>query len=356
MTFSALNDAYEQWLRRQCDVVGADLADKHALMAKDPFRFLRATCFRWASRVPTLFPALAGAPAVLSPGDVHAENFGTWRDAEGRFVWGLNDFDEAAELPYTFDLLRLATSLRLRSPAAGRSRPAVAAMLDGYQAGLRAPVPGLLDETLTPLRPYVAARQADCDRFWAKIKDLPDADPPPEVRDALAASMPEGAAVTRWASRQAGGGSLGRPRYVAVATWRGGRVVREAKALVPSAWDWAAGKADLLPPVMALAGSASRAPDPHLGVRGRYVIRRLAPDARKLDLGDDSQFPPDEMLRAMGLDLGALHAGLQPGSTRIPDDLAARARRDADWLRDASRTAAEWVTQDFHAWKAARED
>ena len=30
-----------------------------------------------------------------------------------------------------------------------------------------------------------------------------------------------------------GGGSLGRPRYVAVAYWRGGQVLREAKALVP---------------------------------------------------------------------------------------------------------------------------
>ena len=23
------------------------------------------------------------------------ENFGTWRDAEGRLIWGINDFDEA---------------------------------------------------------------------------------------------------------------------------------------------------------------------------------------------------------------------------------------------------------------------
>jgi hypothetical protein len=36
-----------------------------------------------------------------------------------------------------------------------------------------------------------------------------------------------------------GTGGLGCPRFVAIAKWRGGRVVREAKALVPSAWEWA---------------------------------------------------------------------------------------------------------------------
>jgi hypothetical protein len=37
--------------------------------------------------------------------------------------------------------------------------------------------------------------------------------------------------------RVKGGGSLGRARYVAIAEWRGGHILREAKAIVPSAWD-----------------------------------------------------------------------------------------------------------------------
>jgi len=36
---------------------------------------------------------------VLAVGDLHVENFGTWRDAEGRLIWGVNDFDEAWRLP-----------------------------------------------------------------------------------------------------------------------------------------------------------------------------------------------------------------------------------------------------------------
>ena len=56
---------------------------------------------------------LARAPRALAVGDLHVENFGTWRDVEGRLIWGINDFDEAWRLPYTNDLVRLATSALL---------------------------------------------------------------------------------------------------------------------------------------------------------------------------------------------------------------------------------------------------
>jgi uncharacterized protein (DUF2252 family) len=47
---------------------------------------------------------------VLGVGDLHVENFGTWRDVEGRLVWGINDFDDANVIPYTGDLVRFAAS------------------------------------------------------------------------------------------------------------------------------------------------------------------------------------------------------------------------------------------------------
>src|ERR1700761_8567776 len=104
-SFKAENHAYEKWLRTQCDVVEKDLDRKHERMKESAFIFLRATFFRWAGRIGKICPDLAGAPAVLSVGDVHVENFGTWRDAEGRLVWGVNDFDEAAVIAYPFDLV-----------------------------------------------------------------------------------------------------------------------------------------------------------------------------------------------------------------------------------------------------------
>src|SRR5476649_440414 len=101
---------FEAWLRRHIPVVEADLAYKHEQMRADPFLFFRATFYRWAQLWPEHCPTLAQSPEVLAVGDLHIENFGTWRDAEGRLVWGVNDVDEVCRLPYTQDLVRLATS------------------------------------------------------------------------------------------------------------------------------------------------------------------------------------------------------------------------------------------------------
>jgi uncharacterized protein (DUF2252 family) len=101
---------YETWLASQMDLVKDDLALKHEKMAASAFMFLRATFYRWMQLWPLICPDLAAAPRVLAVGDLHTENFGTWRDVEGRLIWGCNDFDEAYELPYALDLVRLAVS------------------------------------------------------------------------------------------------------------------------------------------------------------------------------------------------------------------------------------------------------
>src|SRR5271169_1528049 len=104
---------YEAWVEQRLDLVPGDLRLKHRLMAQRPFPFLRATFYRWMQLWSAECGALARAPKVLAVGDLHIENFGTWRDSEGRLVWGINDFDEAYPLPYTIDLVRLATSALL---------------------------------------------------------------------------------------------------------------------------------------------------------------------------------------------------------------------------------------------------
>src|SRR5438046_2790346 len=92
---------YEAWLGSRLTLVRADLQAKHQLMAQDAFSFLRATFYRWMQLFPSLCKQAADAPQVLAVGDLHAANYGTWRDAEGRLIWGINDFDEAFPLPYT---------------------------------------------------------------------------------------------------------------------------------------------------------------------------------------------------------------------------------------------------------------
>src|ERR1017187_6761340 len=131
---------FEAWLRRRITVVPRDLAYKHERMRADPFLFFRATFYRWAQLWPENCPKLDGAPEILAVGDLHIENFGTWRDAEGRLVWGVNDFDEANPMPYTCDLIRLAASAiiarnenQLTLPLSSISE----AILEGYRDGIR---------------------------------------------------------------------------------------------------------------------------------------------------------------------------------------------------------------------------
>jgi len=125
---------YEAWIGERIPLVKADLELKHRAMSAGIFPFLRATFYRWAARWRALAGDAAEAPAVLAVGDLHVENFGTWRDAEGRLVWGVNDFDEAWTLPYTNDLLRLATSALLAREYHDLKidgKEAVSAILDG---------------------------------------------------------------------------------------------------------------------------------------------------------------------------------------------------------------------------------
>src|SRR4051812_7983839 len=108
-------------------------------MADGPFNFFRATCYRFARKLPILLPKLGEAIRVPSVGDAHIANWGTWRDAEGRLVWGVNDFDDAALLPYTYDLLRLTTSARLSGDVAGTPQQQAEAIHAGYRDGLSKP-------------------------------------------------------------------------------------------------------------------------------------------------------------------------------------------------------------------------
>ena len=344
------NAKYEDWLRRNCDVVEADLELKHERMGKTPFLHLRATFFRWAKTIEALCPDLAEAPAVLAVGDVHLGNFGTWRDAEGRFVWGVNDFDDAAVMSYPFDLVRLCTSVRLTDNMMIKAREAAHAIVAGYKRGLAEPRPSFLDGQEAWLRPFLAASDAERRKFWKDIKDLGEAQPSEVVRDGFEQSFPRGVTDLTFHTQTKGGGSLGRPRYVAVAKWRGGPIVREAKAVVPSAWDWAHGRKSTKSRFLELAESEYRAPDPFLISYKHFVFRRLSPDARKLDLDQGVPAALEALfLEAMGFELGSLHAA-DSKSRAIASHLDTLS---ADWLVRASKTAADAVKKDFNEWKGA---
>src|SRR5712692_8813586 len=165
---------FERWMATHTRLVKADLVFKHRLKAESPFLFLRGTFYRWVQLWEEVCAGLAAAPRVLAVGDLHVENFGTWRDIEGRLIWGLNDFDEGCWLPYTCDLVRLAASahLAIASEHLKMISPAKAskAILDGYAAGLRSGGRTfVLAEHHTALRLMAVERLKEPEKFWEKL-------------------------------------------------------------------------------------------------------------------------------------------------------------------------------------------
>jgi uncharacterized protein (DUF2252 family) len=163
---------FEEWLAQRTEVVKPDLRLKHERMAESPFPFFRATFYRWMQVWEEVCSDLSEAPHVLAVGDLHVENFGTWRDVEGQLVWGVNDFDEAAVLPYTVDLVRLATSAILaieEGHLALKGKDASAAILDGYRDALLAGgQPFVLEEEHQWLRTIATGELRDPVHFCRK--------------------------------------------------------------------------------------------------------------------------------------------------------------------------------------------
>jgi hypothetical protein len=205
----------------------------------------------------------------------------------------------------------------------------------------------LLDEHGHWLRQLVNGGAKASQKFWKEVDRYPDAKPPAPVRRALRRSLPNGARIERYASRVQGSGSLGRPRYLVIGLWQGGRLIQEAKALVPSAWHWAHPDSSAKSRVLDLAFGPHRSPDPHLRIKAGYVLRRIAPDAHKVELADVSgQGLSEELLAAMGAELGAIHAARH--RTSILEDLR---KRDARWLDRAAVAAETVVRRDFKDFK-----
>src|SRR5215470_13602089 len=244
MDVSEATVRYERWMATFFRIVKPDLVYKHEQMSESPFAFMRATFYRWLQMWKDLCKVETEAPRLLAVGDLHIENFGTWRDAEGRLIWGVNDFDEAHLLPYTNDLVRLATSALLAIESEHltiRRREACDAILDGYLQGIRfGGRPFVLGEEHVFLRDIALSKLRDPVHFWARMHALPDVwqKPSSEIAEALQLLLPAAEMSYRIKKRRAGLGSLGRVRLVAVAEWRGGLVAREAKSALPSASVW----------------------------------------------------------------------------------------------------------------------
>jgi len=347
MNIRKATERYEAWLGRHLRILEDDLELKHRAMRSQPFPFLRATYYRWAQVFPEVCPDLAKAPRALAVGDLHVENFGTWRDEEGRLIWGINDFDEAWTLPYTHDLVRLATSALLAKMDCD-PKDGIGAILKGYAEAVAAGgQPFALAEHHAALRAMATTRLHDVQSYWDKMFGLPEfkGKPPAGAIKAIERMMPQERLEWRISHRVAGLGSLGRERYVAVAQWRGGSVAREAKALAPSACVWAAeGKGTAAIHYQEILDRSVRCPDPFVRLQKRWIVRRLAPDCSRIELSSlPAEHDTIRLLHAMGWETANIHLGtLRPRA--IQGDLR---KRPKAWLFQAARQMEKHVLSDY---------
>jgi hypothetical protein len=353
MNFRESTASYEAWLARKLVIVPEDLRQKHELMREALFPFLRASFYRWAQIWPEVCPECHGAPSVLAVGDLHVENFGTWRDEEGRLVWGINDFDEVSLMPWTIDLVRLAASAHLAVDAGHLKidhREACDAIVSGYKQGLEAGGrPWVLGENHAWLSELVDIPAPAV--FWERFLALPDftGNVPREATRGIERMMPAAKLPYRIAHRAAGLGSRGRQRFVAIAGYAGANICREAKALAPSAWAWARNETGARKIGYQTAlDIAIRADDPWVRLKDRWIVRRLAPDCIKIELASvPKEKEKGKLLQAMGWETANIHIGSRK-TKAILRDLSAR---PVHWLHEAASQMVRATTDDWNEWR-----
>jgi uncharacterized protein (DUF2252 family) len=89
---------------------------KYRALASNAFSFLRGTCHLYFEQLPAA-AILQHAPPAWICGDLHLENFGSYK-ADNRLVYfDMNDFDEATLAPCTWEIVRLLSSILIAAPS-----------------------------------------------------------------------------------------------------------------------------------------------------------------------------------------------------------------------------------------------
>jgi uncharacterized protein (DUF2252 family) len=359
MNIRQATTSYERWVASCVPLDRKALSFKHRQMALAVFPFLRATFYRWFQIWREVAEGAATAPSLLAVGDLHIENFGTWRDIEGRLIWGINDFDEVYTMPYTIDLVRLATSAQAATSEEHlsiRPRAASDAILEGYRDALGAGGrPFVLAEGHRWLRKIALNRLRDATVFWKKLERLPKSPVrlPRDVESQLRKLLPDHSLPYEQKHRMSGLGSLGHIRVVLLGRWHGCYVAREAKQLTPSACVWASGKpaAGLPTHYGKILNAAVRVPDPFVRPYDSWLLRRLAPDCSRIELASlPGRRDEQRLLYSMGWETANVHLGTPRAIPAIKRDLA---KRRGNWLHRAAKAMLRATERDWREWTRA---
>lgn len=127
------------------------LALKLAAIRADAFAFFRGTSAQFY-RTLVLPPALKASPAVLACGDLHLQNFGSYKGDNRLVYFDLNDFDESCLAPVALELVRFQASLLAGAQVLGIGGKAaeqlLAAFIERYAANLISKKPRWVERAL----------------------------------------------------------------------------------------------------------------------------------------------------------------------------------------------------------------
>jgi len=369
---------------------------KYKVMKKGPFPFLRGTCHLFYEDWPH-HSSLNRAPLAWLCGDLHLENFGTFKGDNRLEYFDLNDFDEAVLAPCTWDVTRLVTSALVGAKSLEWSRSEthdlckllLAAYGDALAEGKarwaeRETAAGMVRDLLDGLRSRTQVQLLK--KFTANAKGTRTIR---YGKRALPASKPERQKVTRFmetfattqpaprffkvrdvARRIAGTGSLGVERYVILVEGRGSpdrNVLLDLKAARPSALEpyatapqpkWRT-PAERVVSIQQRLQAASPALLQSIEIDGNaYVLRELQPLEDRLDL--TTSHPGVGKLRTAVETMARvtawahLRAGGRQGAA-VADDLIAFGR-DTRWHRRVlayAETYSRHVERDWNAFRKA---
>jgi uncharacterized protein (DUF2252 family) len=370
------------------------LVMKYANLRANPFVFLRGTCHLFYDRLPAdaLFTK---APAAWLCGDAHLENFGSYKGDNRLAYFDLNDFDEAALAPVTWELVRFLSSI-LVAGGSLRATPddsnaLCKVFLEGYAGALalgkarwveRDTASGLVHELLATLKARTRAafldkrterknggRRIRRDGEHALRADRAGRERAARLIDAFAASQdnPGFFRVLDVARRIAGTGSLGMERYVVLVEGKGspdGNYLLDLKqatssSLVPHlkirqpAWPSQAHRVVAVQRRMQAVSMAFL--HPIVDGKSSYVLRDLQPsedrvslDVRRTGLGQVSGVI-EEMGQLMAW--AHLRSSGRQGSA-IADELIDFGTSARSWRRDLLDAAHQCAAQVENDWKA----
>lgn len=299
------------------------LRRKFELLRQDPFTFFRGTCHLFYRTLPR-DAMLAGAPAVLACGDLHLENFGTYKGDNRLVYFDLNDFDEAALAPCTLELVRFVASVLVAAAHLKLSAPQAATLCRTFLAAYRAAIgdgkarwverstaDGMVKDLLHSLEQRTRGESLDKRTERTKsgrrlrIDDVHALAIAPSDRGRINAMLKRFAATTDHpqfyrlldvARRVAGNGSLGVERYVLLVEGKGSpddNYLLDLKLAVPSALapvvklrqpQWAS-EAQRVVATQRIVQAISPARLRAVSDGGKsYVLKELQPSADRLDL------------------------------------------------------------------------